>query len=94
MSTEPAELDVNNAISSVNNWFQLGQQLGVEFETLETILRDFDKFGTSLQRSKLVNTWLRNDHEASWSKLCVALDTIGERAVAQNIRESFRDPGE
>ena len=64
------------------------------FETLEAILTDFDKFGTRLQRSKLVNTWLRSDPEASWSKLCGALESVGERAVAQDIRERFRDHAE
>ena len=88
------ELDINNAIATVNEWFELGQQLGLDFDVLEIIQIDNDKYGLKRQRGKMVNTWLRSDPEASWSKLCVALDTIGERAVAQNIRESFRDPGE
>ena len=92
--TEPAELDINNAIATVNEWFELGQQLGLEFDVLEKIEIDNDKYGLKRQRGKMVNTWLRSDPEASWSKLCAALDTIGERAVAQNIRETFRDPGE
>ena len=94
LTVKISEQAINNAIATVNEWFELGQQLGLEFDVLEKIQIDKDKYGLKRQRGKMVNTWLRSDPEASWSKLCVALDTIGERAVAQNIRESFRDPGE
>ena len=84
---QPSELEVVNAISSLNQWFELGQQLGLPYDVLEAIMIDFDKYGTRLQRSKMVHTWLQREPAASWSKLCGALDRMGERALAQDIRE-------
>ena len=86
-SERPTELEVNNSISSVNNWFLLGQQLEMEFDILDAILRDYAVYGTGYQRSKMVNTWLKSDPAASWSKLCGALERVGEGALAQGIRE-------
>ena len=83
----PDELEVKNAISNVNNWFNLGEQLKMEFSVLEAILRDYAVYGTGFQRSKMVNTWLKRDPAASWSKLCGALERVGEGALAQVIRE-------
>ena len=84
---QPSELEVVNAISSLNQWFELGQQLGLPYDVLEAIEIDCDKHGTKRQRSKMVHTWLQREPAASWSKLCGALDRMGERALAQDIRE-------
>ena len=46
--------------------------------------------GISRQRSKMVNTWLKSDPAASWSKLCGALERVGERALAQDITEKHQ----
>ena len=84
---QPSELEVANAISSLIQWFELGQQLGLPYHDLKEIMIDFDKYGTGLQRSTMVHTWLQREPAASWSKLCGALDRMGERALAQDIRE-------
>ena len=84
---QPSELEVGNAISSLNQWFELGQQLEIPYDVLEAIEIDCDKHGTKRQRSKMVHTWLQREPAASWSKLCGALDRMGERALAQDIRE-------
>ena len=87
MLTPKDELAVKNAISKVNYWFGLGENLGMEFHVLEEIRMDEVKFGRGHQRSTMVHKWLSSDLEASWNKLCDALDEIGERAAAENIRE-------
>ena len=85
--TTKDELDVKNAISKVNYWFSLGEHLGMEFDVLEEI-RIYDVYlGLGHQRSTMVHEWLSSDLEASWNKLCDALDAIGERAAAEEIRE-------
>ena len=78
---------MKNAISNVNNWFDLGEQLEMEFSVLEEIEISEAIHGISRQRSKMVNTWLKSDPAASWSKLCGALERVGEGALAQVIRE-------
>ena len=84
---QPSELEVVSAISSLNQWFELGQQLEIPYDVLEVIEIDCDKHGTKRQRSKMVHTWLQREPAASWSKLCGALDRMGEKALAQDIRE-------
>ena len=85
--TTKDELAVLNAISKVNYWVDLGEHLGMEFYVLEEIRMDEIKFGLGHQRSTMVHKWLSSDLEASWNKLCDALDAMGERAAAEEIRE-------
>ena len=80
------ESDVNSAISTINDWFELGLQLKISYHILEAILIDFEKYGVRRQRSKLVHSWLQRDPAASWSKLCGALERMGENTAAQDIR--------
>ena len=86
-TVRPSELDVKLAISTVTNWFELGELLEIPYDVLEVIDIDCEKHGTKRQRSKMVHTWLQREPAASWSKLCGALDRMGERALAQDIRE-------
>ena len=84
----PTEKAVLNAISSVSEWFELGQQLDIPFSTLDEIEKDYHKYGTSRQRGKMVHTWLTTDLNASWSKLCEALDKIRQNVLAEDLRQN------
>ena len=86
-TVRPSELDVKLAISTVTNWFELGELLEIPYDVLEAIDIDCEKHGTKRQRSKMVHTWLQREPAASWSKLCGALDRMGERELAHDIRE-------
>ena len=79
-------MDVANALSAVNDWFELGQQLELPYNVLEAIQIDLDRYGTKRQRSKMVHTWLQRDPAASWSKLCAALENMGEKSAAEGIK--------
>ena len=81
-----AEIDVKNALSTVNDWFELGQQLELPYDVLEAIQIDLDRYGTKRQRSKMLHTWLQRDPAASWSKLCAALENMGEKSAAEGIK--------
>ena len=80
------EIDVKNALSMVNDWFELGEQLELPYDVLEAIQIDLDRYGTKRQRSKMLHTWLQRDPAASWSKLCVALENMGEKNAAEGIK--------
>ena len=79
-------MDVANALSAVTDWFELGQQLGIAYDNLEAIQIDLDRYGIKRQRSKMVHTWLQRDPAASWSKLCAALENMGEKSAAVGIK--------
>ena len=82
----PSELDLKLALSTVTDWFELGELLGLPYDLLEEIQIDLAPYGTKRQRSKLVHSWLQRDPAASWSKLCGALERMGENTAAQDIR--------
>ena len=79
-------MDVANALSAVNDWFELGAQLGIAYDDLEAIEVDYTHHGTKRQRRKMVHTWLQRDPAASWSKLCAALENMGEKSAAEGIK--------
>ena len=82
--------NVNAAIrDACCSWYALGEQLKLSTSTLDCIRKDHSVDGTVHQCGRMVNKWLRLDLEASWSKLCVALEAIGENAVAGAIRRQY-----
>ena len=81
-----AEIDVKNVLSTVTNWFELGEQLDIAYDDLEAIEVDYAHHGTKRQRSKMVHTWLQREPAASWSKLCAALENMGEKSAAEGIK--------
>ena len=86
--------NINAAIrDACCSWYALGEQLKLSTSTLDCIRKDHSIDGTVHQCGRMVNKWLRLDLEASWSKLCVALEAIGENAVACSIRRQYIKEG-
>ena len=82
--------NINAAIrDACCSWYALGEQLKLSTSTLDCIRKDHSVDGTVHQCGRMVDKWLRLDLEASWSKLCVALEAIGENAVACAIRKQY-----
>ena len=72
-------------LKDVLDWRTLGEKLGISHQKLQAIQ---EKYGTDQQKEMIINTWLEDDKEASWSKLATTLEVIGKHVytVAKEIR--------
>ena len=78
-------LDVlNNGYFPSNKWFELGLSLGLLNPKLEAIREDNPRDSDRCLQNCLT-LWLREDFEATWSKLAHAIDKTGEKVVAAYI---------
>ena len=84
---KPPELkDLVIAVRGVVECHDLGLQLGLPEPTLKLI----DKHHDSKDHLRMMlSEWLQFDPEASWEKLATALDKIGKKAIAANVRREF-----
>ena len=86
------EFKLNNvvlAVSDVAEWFDLGLQLRLPSTTLRSIAIDPSIIGINSKRLAMLSKWLKSDRAASWEKLAAALNAIGEKVVAANVRSQF-----
>lgn len=60
------------------DWHQLGTQLGVAHERLDKIDDDYRLSETKLNH--MLYSWLENEQNPSWQKICEALRRIGNHA--------------
>ena len=79
-----------NATRGVVEVYKLGVELEISVGELDTIeannCNNVDK-----ARIKLLDYWLRNDQEASWSKLAGALRDVGYRDLSNSILKKYVD---
>ena len=78
--------NLTNALKDVSNWEMLGIQLGVELAQIRQISSKNPKID-------LLDLWLKNDPEHSWEKVAGALDEMGMRNVAREIRTACCSSG-
>ena len=65
-------------------WYSLGQALGISVQELENIQKtEANVFKCKAQMFRL---WLQNDQEASWEKLAIALEDINKTGLAIELR--------
>ena len=67
-------------------WHDLGLQLGLPESILKLIGSSPDIEG---HLRMMLSKWLDCDPEASWDKLANALNTIGKKTIAANIRSKY-----
>ena len=79
--------NVTAALRTLIDWHSLGVELGVHKSQLDMIEGDYSR--TRRRRNELINVWLSNDTQASWRKLCRALEDIDKRALAAEIRSQY-----
>ena len=60
----------------MTNWFSVGIQLEIEFSVLKRISEDW-KSDTERFKIEVINFWLCDDKDPSWSKLAQAVEDIG-----------------
>ena len=71
-----------------SKWSELGIMLGVPLYIVEAIEKDCLR-DSNTALTKLIQFWLNNG-KASWEDLARALGDIGNRKLAQSIREALR----
>ena len=72
----------------MRSWFSLGVQLGIETNYLKHIERN-DAWDRDPERCKIevIDFWLHNDPEPTWSKLTHAVEDMGGHAkVVETLR--------
>ena len=72
----------------MSDWEELGRQLEIPDRNLKEIFLDSWYKGTNRQRSEMIDKWRRYVVNASWEKLCKALDMMGEKVLAHEIRSA------
>lgn len=80
---------VTSTLEKLVDWHTLGVKLGIEKFRLDAIKIDYAQWGVFRQRDEMVNVWLCSDTEASWERLCSALENMNERSMAAQIRSRY-----
>ena len=79
--------DIQNELGDVTDWYQLGVQLGISTADLKQIRMNYP---SNAQQCKMevLDLWLRNAPECSWTKLAQAVEAMGGYAVlAEELRK-------
>ena len=87
---EPEVLDIRELSSelvTVTNWFNLGLNLGLKMYELKKI--EDDHRGNDRQLKETLHLWLQHTPKASWEDVVNALQKIGEKRVAEEIRQKY-----
>ena len=72
----------------MTNWFSVGIQLEIEFSVLKRISEDW-KSDTERFKIEVINFWLCDDEDPSWSKLAQAVEDIGGYSnIVQTLRKN------
>ena len=79
----PIDIEELDKLPVDEQWYGLGQALGVSVQELENI----QKSEASLvsRKSKMFRLWVKNNPEASREKLATSLDEINETELANDI---------
>ena len=67
-------------------WFDLGLYLGLSYSDLMIIEENYPQDDEQHLKECLAK-WLRDDNEATWDKLAIAVNEVGETSVATYISE-------
>ena len=90
ISTLSSDLDLNylnvtNVLTPINDWYRLGLQLGVPDYQLNSIEKNYPRDNIRC-KSEMLSYWFNNAEESSWVVIANALEKIGHRNLAIEIR--------
>ena len=78
--------DVLAALAEVTKPYQLGIQLRIESSELKAIEKDYPR-DVDRQKAEVIEHWLRNSPDASWTALASAVERMGGQArLAETLR--------
>ena len=86
--------DVKDKLCPFNkgNWMELGRELGVKEEDLETVRADYTQKGVNECLTEMLKHWLRRNYDEAkhgsptWDNLANAVKKSGDAALAHDIR--------
>ena len=84
------ELTLKNILNTTKGvkWYELGVQLDFEESRLDIISEDHPN-NAGRAKIRLISEWLKNDREASWDKLAVALRLMGHQNLSDAIIQKY-----
>ena len=85
------DIEELNSLPVDEQWFSLGQALGVSVQELENIQESEASLGS--RKSKMFELWIQSDPAASYEKLATALEEINKTELANDIRSFDADFG-
>ena len=77
------------AIKDVPDWHGLGTELDLPRGQLKEIELQYHVQGIGRLKSAMFDRWLARDVNASWVKLALALDRMGEEEAAATVRFKY-----
>ena len=81
--------DIQNELGDVTDWYQLGVQLGISTADLNQIRMNYPNNAQQC-KTEVLDLWLRNSPECSWTKLAQAVEAMGRYAVlAEELRKKM-----
>ena len=81
--------DIQNELGDVTDWYQLGVQLGISTADLNQIRMNYPNNAQQC-KTEVLDLWLRNAPECSWTKLAQAVEAMGGYAVlAEELRKKM-----
>ena len=89
--------DVKDALRRFNkgNWTDLGRELGVREEDLDTVRADQAHRGVNECLAEMLKCWLKRNYDEArfgpptWENLAKAVEKSGDGAVARDIRGNY-----
>ena len=76
----------------MNDWYSLGVALRVHPNKLQEIQKSSPQEGIQRWRIELLQHWLKSTPNASWSMIIMALEKIGHRVLADQLRAKYLVP--
>ena len=76
-----------SALKTVSNWYMLGFYLGLPKHDLNDIEKDHQE--SDRRKLEMVDRWLQSTSTGSWEDVVKALCQIGEKRVAERIRQEY-----
>ena len=79
---------LTNELHEVTDPHTLGIKLGIQAADVKRILQDAGST-TERQKSGILDHWLKNDFNASWSTLVKALEKMDHKRLAQRLEKTY-----
>ena len=76
----------------MNDWYSLGVALRVHPNKLQEIQKSSPQEGIQRWKIDLLQHWLKSTTNASWSTIVTALEKIGHRVLADQLRAKYLVP--
>ena len=92
-NTELNVKTLRKALLMVSDWEMLGVRLGINAAKIEEIANSHDPTHTLLCKRDLLEYWIRSDLDVTWERVATALDEMGMKNDARELRTTYCTSG-